>query len=44
MEEHEEDKMIHLFKMNAEKRDFLMTMEQWQVMKKNNEKDEPKEL
>ena len=28
---------MHLFKMTAEKRDFLMTMEQWQVMRKNGE-------
>ena len=44
VEEHEEEKMIHLFKMKTEQRDFLMTMEQWDVMKKNNASDEPKDL
>lgn len=39
-----EDKIIHLFKMKAEKMDHLMTLEQWRLMKENHEKEEPKEI
>ena len=40
----EQEKLVHLFKMTAEKRDYLMTLEQWQVMRKNNQKEETAEL
>lgn len=42
--EEEVDQIVHLFKMAAEPRDILMTLEQWQLMRKNNEKDDPKDI
>ena len=39
-----EDKIIHLFKMTAEKMDHLMTMEQWKLMKDGHEKESKKDL
>ena len=42
--EEEVDQIVHLFKMTAEPRDILMTLEQWQLMRKNNEKDDHKEI
>lgn len=42
--EEEREQVIHLFKMAAEARDYLMPIEQWQLLRKNSEKDDRKDI
>ena len=39
-----EDKIIHHFKMKAEKMDHLMSLHQWKLMKDGTDKEDPKDI